>query len=68
MKEYLMIGLVMLVMEICYLQIAKRLRIVDKPHLQSSHKGGEHSKDQDRQDDRVPHGAADALRLKDINQ
>lgn len=29
----------MLVMEICYLQIAKRLRIVDKPHLQSSHKG-----------------------------
>jgi UDP-N-acetylmuramyl pentapeptide phosphotransferase/UDP-N-acetylglucosamine-1-phosphate transferase len=39
MKEYLMIGLVMLVMEICYLQIAKRLRIVDKPHLQSSHKG-----------------------------
>lgn len=39
MKEYIVIGLVLLVIEICYLQIAKRLRIVDKPHLQSSHKG-----------------------------
>lgn len=39
MKELLIIGLALLVIEICYLQIAKRLRIVDKPHLQSSHKG-----------------------------
>lgn len=39
MKEFLVIGLALLVIEICYLQIAKRLRIVDKPHLQSSHKG-----------------------------
>ena len=39
MKEYVIIGLALLVIEIIYLQIAKRLRIVDKPHLQSSHKG-----------------------------
>lgn len=39
MEEYLIIALVLLAIEICYLQIAKRLRIVDKPHLQSSHKG-----------------------------
>lgn len=39
MKEYIIIGLVLLLIEICYLQIVKRLRIVDKPHLQSSHKG-----------------------------
>lgn len=39
MKEYLVIGIVLLLIEICYLQIAKRVRIVDKPHLQSSHKG-----------------------------
>lgn len=38
-NELLIIGLALLVIEICYLQIAKRLRIVDKPHLQSSHKG-----------------------------
>lgn len=38
-KEFLIMGLALLVIEICYLQIAKRLRIVDKPHLQSSHKG-----------------------------
>lgn len=39
MKEFIIIWLALLVIEICYLQIAKRLRIVDKPHLQSSHKG-----------------------------
>jgi UDP-N-acetylmuramyl pentapeptide phosphotransferase/UDP-N-acetylglucosamine-1-phosphate transferase len=39
MKEYIIIGLLLLLIEICYLQIVKRLRIVDKPHLQSSHKG-----------------------------
>lgn len=39
MKEYIIIGFALLVIEIIYLQIAKRLRIVDKPHLQSSYKG-----------------------------
>lgn len=39
MKEFIIIGIALLLIEIFYLQIAKMLRIVDKPHLQSSHKG-----------------------------
>lgn len=39
MKEYIIIGFALLVIEIIYLQTAKWLRIVDKPHLQSSYKG-----------------------------
>lgn len=39
MEEYVIVGFSLLVIEILYIQIAKRLRIVDKPHLQSSHKG-----------------------------
>lgn len=39
MNEYFGIGLGLLAFELAYLQIAKKLRIVDLPHHQSSHKG-----------------------------
>lgn len=39
MSEYIGIGLCLLAFELAYLQLAKRLGIVDIPHHQSSHKG-----------------------------
>ena len=39
MKSDFAIAMVLLAFEYAYLLLAKRLRIVDKPHLQSSHKG-----------------------------
>lgn len=39
MKEFFIIGLVLLVFEIAYIVIARKLGIVDRPHHQSSHTG-----------------------------
>lgn len=39
MNEYIIIGLLLLAFEYAYFVSAKRLRIVDRPHHQSSHKG-----------------------------
>lgn len=39
MIEYIAIGLVLLAFEYAYYILAKRLRIVDRPHYQSSHTG-----------------------------
>lgn len=39
MMEYITIGVIILALEYAYILLAKRLRIVDRPHHQSSHKG-----------------------------
>lgn len=39
MSEYIGIGIGLLAFEFAYLQIAKKLGIIDRPHHQSSHKG-----------------------------
>lgn len=39
MIELLSIGIILFTIEIAYIQLANRLGIVDKPHLQSSHSG-----------------------------
>lgn len=39
MKSYIAVAILLLAFEYAYLFLAKKLRIVDKPHLQSSHKG-----------------------------
>ena len=39
MIEYIAIGIILLALEYTYLILAKRLRIVDRPHHQSSHTG-----------------------------
>lgn len=39
MKEYITLGIILLAFEYAYFIFAKRLRIVDRPHHQSSHTG-----------------------------
>lgn len=39
MIEYIAVGIVLLVFEYAYIILAKRLRVVDRPHHQSSHTG-----------------------------
>ncbi len=39
MLEYIAVFVILLVFEVAYLQTARRWRIVDRPHLQSSHVG-----------------------------
>lgn len=39
MKDYVLVGVLLLVVEIAYIWLAKRLGVVDRPHHQSSHTG-----------------------------
>ncbi len=39
MKDYVLVGLLLLVVEIAYIWLAKRIGVVDRPHHQSSHTG-----------------------------
>lgn len=39
MKDYVLVGLLLLVVEIAYIWLAKRVGVVDRPHHQSSHTG-----------------------------
>ena len=39
MKDYVLVGVLLLVVEIAYIWLAKRMGVVDRPHHQSSHTG-----------------------------
>lgn len=39
MKDYVLVGVLLLVVEIAYIWLAKRIGVVDRPHHQSSHTG-----------------------------